>query len=82
MWFVGFLVLAILSVFRWDIESFVNLCFDVVSFFYGTHQLTLRDGLCNIRETNISALQNYSPFTLVYQSANDIKNFIVLSESP
>ena len=29
---VGFLVLLVESVFTWDIESFVGLCFDVVSF--------------------------------------------------
>ena len=29
---VGFLVLIVESVFTWDIESFVDLCFDVVSF--------------------------------------------------
>ena len=29
---VGFLVLVVESVFTWDIESFVDLCFDVVSF--------------------------------------------------
>ena len=28
---VGFLVLVVESVFTWDIESFVDLCFDVVS---------------------------------------------------
>ena len=29
---VGFLVLVVETVFTWDIESFVDLCFDVVSF--------------------------------------------------
>ena len=29
---VGFLVLVVESDFSWDIESFVDLCFDVVSF--------------------------------------------------
>ena len=29
---VGFLVLVVESVFKWDIESFVDLCFDIVSF--------------------------------------------------
>ena len=29
---VGFLLLVVESVFTWDIESFVDLCFDVVSF--------------------------------------------------
>ena len=29
---VGFLVLVVESVFTWDNESFVDLCFDVVSF--------------------------------------------------
>ena len=30
---VGFLVLVVESVFGWDIESFVDLCFDLVYFF-------------------------------------------------
>ena len=32
---VGFLVLVEESVFMWDIESFADLCFDVVSFVTG-----------------------------------------------
>ena len=32
VWLVGFFVLVVESVFTWDIESFVDLCFDAVSF--------------------------------------------------